>query len=351
MAQSSFPFQAVDTTETQFSQWARHIITNGRSGVNGVPSGTDLKVTANSSGMQVFVAAGQAMVRGHYYVSTASETLSIGPANTNPRIDSVVLKLDPAVNSIVLQVVAGTAAASPVAPTLTQTDAAIYQFKIADVRVEASATTIDANKVTDTREFMRDVWTTSTRPTPVAGIVGLNTTTSKIEFYDGGQWLDVASAIDASNITSGTLSTARIPNLDAAKITSGTLDAAVLPTVPVAKGGTGLSSPTSGSYIKGAGAAGLAVQTGVPGADITGYVAVANGGTGATTEAQARTNLGVAAASHTHAASDISAAEQANIVAGRIRAGGTSAGTATRIYVQSATPTGMSTGDLWFWGA
>lgn len=36
MAQSSFPFQAVDTTETQFSQWDRHIITNGRSSVNGV---------------------------------------------------------------------------------------------------------------------------------------------------------------------------------------------------------------------------------------------------------------------------------------------------------------------------
>lgn len=347
MAQSSFPFQAVDTTETQFSQWARHIITNGRSGVNGIPTGSDLKVTANSSGMQVFVAAGQAMVRGHFYISTAAETLAIGAANTNPRIDSVVLKLDPAINTIVLQVVAGTAAASPVPPTLTQTDAAIYQFKIADVRVEPSTTTIDAGKVTDTREFMRDIWTTATRPVAAAGIVGFNTTTSKVEFYDGGQWLDIASAIDASKITSGTLETARIPNLDAAKITSGTLADTVLPTIPVAKGGTGLTAPTTGSYIKGAGAAGLAPQTGVPGADITGSVAVANGGTGATTEAQARTNLGVAPVVHSHTASQIT--DPVNITAGKIYAGGTTGGAATRIFVQSTTPSGASTGDLWFW--
>lgn len=328
MAQSSFPFQAVDTTETQFSQWARHILSGGRSGVNGVPGDTNLLVTANSSGMQVFVAAGQALVRGHYYVSTASETLSIGAASTNPRIDAVVLKLDPALNSIVLQVVAGTPAASPVAPTLTQTDAAIFQFKIAEVRVEASVTTIDANKVTDTRQFMLDVWSSANRPAPFLGLVGFNTTTSKVEFYNGSTWADITSALDASSITSGTLNVDRVPNLNASKVTAGTFDAARLPNI-----------------------------------------AISGGGTGATDAAGARTNLGVAATSHTHAIGDVTALQSTldgkasaththtasaitdpeNVYAGRIRSGGTSGGNPTRIYVQSATPTGMSSGDLWFW--
>ena len=43
----------------------------------------------------------------------------------------------------------------------------------------------------------------------------------------------------AGDITSGTLASARIPNLAASKITSGTLSSDRLPTVPVAKGGTG----------------------------------------------------------------------------------------------------------------
>lgn len=328
MAQSSFPFEAVDTTETQFSQWARHIISGGRSGVNGIPGDSNLRVTANSSGMLVFVAAGQAMVRGHYFVSTAEETLTIGAANTNPRIDSIVLKLDPSTNSVVLQVVPGTPAVSPVAPTLTQTDSAIFQFKLADVRVDASATTIDAGKVTDARQFMVDVWTTSTRPTPFLGLVGYNSTSGKVEFYNGTTWADITANLDASSVTSGAFSTDRIPNLDAAKITSGTIASARLGTVPVSAGGTGATD-----------AAGARTSLGVAAASHTHAISDV---TNLQTTLDAK-----AAASHTHTASAITDPE--NLSAGRIRAGGTAGGNPTRIYVQSATPTGMSAGDLWFW--
>jgi hypothetical protein len=48
-------------------------------------------------------------------------------------------------------------------------------------------------------------------------------------------------------------------------------------------------------------------------------------------------------------ASMISASEQASIAAGKIRAGGSSSGTATTVFVQSTTPTANATGDLWFW--
>ena len=187
MAQSSFPFENVDTTETQFSQMFRTL----NAGVNGTPAGTELKVSAGT-GLQVSVALGQAMVRGHYYISTATELLTIGTANpSNPRIDTVVLRLDPVANSIVLAVVAGTAAASPVAPTLTQTDAGVFEFPLANVAVAAGAGTVGA--ITDRRVFMgkrlQSVGTSAARdivfPAPVQGDMVWRDDLGALETYYG----------------------------------------------------------------------------------------------------------------------------------------------------------------------
>lgn len=153
MAQSSWPFENIDTSETQFSQWARNI-------GEGVKTGAlnELEVFADSSGMQVKVQSGQALVRGHYYQSTAQEVLTITAADlTNPRIDTVVLELDPSANSIVLKVIAGTPAVSPSPTALVQTDAGIYQVKLAEVLVDAAAVTISAGKVTDFRTYIETI--------------------------------------------------------------------------------------------------------------------------------------------------------------------------------------------------
>jgi hypothetical protein len=150
MAQSSWPFENIDTSETQFSPWARNI-------GEGVKTGAlnELEVFADSTGMQVKVPSGQALVRGHYYQSTAQETLTVTAADlTNPRIDTVVLELDPSANSITLKVIAGTPAAVPSPTALVQTDAGIYQIKLAEVLIDAAATTIAAGKVTDYRSFI-----------------------------------------------------------------------------------------------------------------------------------------------------------------------------------------------------
>jgi hypothetical protein len=153
MAYSYWPFENVDTNETQFSQWARNI----GEGVK-VSSGSDLLVYGDSTGMQVKLPAGQSMIRGHYFANDALATIAITTANaTNPRIDAVVLELDPTANTILPKVVAGTAAASPVAPTLTQTDAGIYQQVLAYVAVAAAASTITAANVTDARSFVASV--------------------------------------------------------------------------------------------------------------------------------------------------------------------------------------------------
>lgn len=222
MTQSSWPFEGVDTTETQYSRLLRNI----GQGVNGVPGDNNLLPYADSSGMNVKVKVSggnsQAIVRGHMYQSTAEETLSIAAASTSPRIDAVVLTLDPSVNSIQLAIVQGTPAATPSAPTLTQTDTAVYQLLLGYVAVSASATTISASDVTDKRTFLGKVWTTSSRPSASLGLTGYNTTLGKLESWNGTSWEVVTPT-----------------SLDASVITSGTIDFARLATTTVAKGGTG----------------------------------------------------------------------------------------------------------------
>jgi hypothetical protein len=245
MTQSSYPFENADTTEAQYSQLFKRL---QHSGVSGHPGSTDLKVTGDSSGMQVKVAAGYAIVRGHAYSSDAQETLAIGASAANPRIDLVVLRLDPTANSITLAVVAGTAAVTPAAPALTQTETGTYELAIGQVTVPGSATTIAAGNVSDIRPFMGAqfaVWTTATRPSaPVVPTAGLNTTTGVPEFWTGSAWSVFTPSVTAAMITN---------------------------------------------------------------------------------------------------------AEQANLVTGKIRAGGTQAGAAATVFIQSATPTANAVGDLWFW--
>lgn len=291
MTQSSWPFDNQTSTETDFSRIGRYITAQPGGGIVGTVGDTNLKVTADSSGMNVKVAAGNAIVRGFGYLNDAQVTLTIGTANaTNPRIDSVVLTLDPTANTIVLAVVAGTAAATPSAPTLTQTDTAVYQLLLANVLVPAAASTVAAGNVTDLRTFTGTevgVWTAATRPTGTLGLVGYNSTAGYVEYYNGSAWLPVTpTSFDASVIGTGTLG--------------------------VTRGGTGQSAFASG-FVKSNGTA-------------------LSGGNGVV-------------------AGDISATEQANIAAGKIYPGATSSATAVSFYVQSGTPgtTGIPTGSLWFW--
>jgi hypothetical protein len=154
MAQTSWPFENIDTSETQFSLWASNI---GQGVI--ADKGFELEPFADSSGMNVKIKTGQALVRGHYYDSTAQETLTIANADlSNPRIDVVVLRLDPSENSIVLAVVTGTPGSSPSAPALTQTVGAIYELPLAEVLVDAAAATIAPAKVTDLRSLFTP-WT------------------------------------------------------------------------------------------------------------------------------------------------------------------------------------------------
>jgi hypothetical protein len=199
MAQLSWPFESIDTSETQFSLWARNL---GEGVIDG--KGFELEPFADSTGMNIKIKTGQSLVRGHFYDNTAEETLTIANADlTNPRIDLVVLKLDPTANSILLTVLPGTPNVSPSAPAPTQTDGAVYEQVIAEVYVGAAVATIAPEDVTDLRTILVP-WTGSvpgsiiTGSITVATLPGANITGS------------VAGSLISGSITTGTLPAANL---------------------------------------------------------------------------------------------------------------------------------------------
>ena len=192
MAEQSFPFENIDTTESQFSEWATNF---QETGVQGSPTGTELGITVTGSDLNLTIAAGQAFIRGHYYINTDDLVLAVTSAGTNTRIDIVVVELDPETNTIVTKLVQGEAVSvDPVAPTLTQSATGIYQLPIATLTIPASTVVITSGMLTDTRTFMGNrvgIWTTATRPAnPTAyQTLGYNTTIESHESWNGTSWV------------------------------------------------------------------------------------------------------------------------------------------------------------------
>jgi len=127
----------------------------------GIINSTSLAVTQNSpAGLSVIVAAGWAAIVGttqanmgtYVTYNDASVVLSITTADpTNPRVDLVCATVNDAyytgaLNNVILQVVAGTPAGSPVAPALPANS-----ITLATVAVGAGATSLTNANITDTR--------------------------------------------------------------------------------------------------------------------------------------------------------------------------------------------------------
>ena len=124
---------------------------------NGVLSGIldELAVSSDGSGLDVDVATGGFVVNGHPFANSAIANLAVtANASGNARIDTVVVRLtqpgQTLEGKIELAVVAGTPAASPVAPSLTQTSAT-WEEALADVAVANGASIPGA--ITDRRAF------------------------------------------------------------------------------------------------------------------------------------------------------------------------------------------------------
>jgi len=115
---------------------------------------SSLRVSANGSGMVVYVEDGEALVQGEYLrLWDGPEALAVDAADTtHDRIDLVVVRLDRVNETMDLAVVKGTPSATPVAPSPIQ-GASIVEVPLAQVRVRAGTTVIESTDIQDRRVF------------------------------------------------------------------------------------------------------------------------------------------------------------------------------------------------------
>lgn len=118
---------------------------------NGV-FGEDMCEVLVASGMKVTVGTGSLLINGRYGYIEEPATVTLEGADTLPRIDTVVLRLDlsSAVNNIRVTYHKGAAAASPARPVLTR-NGTVWELGLADVLVTANSTALAQKNVTDTR--------------------------------------------------------------------------------------------------------------------------------------------------------------------------------------------------------
>lgn len=110
-------------------------------------------ITTATNGMGINISSGYANIKGKGRFFETDTNFTIAAANsTYPRIDTVVVRCDYTNRQIILDTVMGTYSGSnPVATAPTRT-AAVYEIVIAEIYVDAGATSITNENITDTRE-------------------------------------------------------------------------------------------------------------------------------------------------------------------------------------------------------
>ena len=155
MAINSYFFNAVKVGDeydrvydaNDFTSYLDLLVGNG---VFANPS-TTLQVRA-SSGMDVIVGAGSGWINGLKMENTADLTLTVSAADSVlNRIDRVVFYADYTAREMGVEIIKGTLAQNPQAPTLTRT-ASRYELALADIYVAKLATSISASNITDRRQ-------------------------------------------------------------------------------------------------------------------------------------------------------------------------------------------------------
>lgn len=144
-------FNSIDGDRTygcdSFNEWFSPLVSNGIF-IN--QDSSALQVFA-STGLQVSVRAGEGRFEGYWFKSDAVENITIPTADvTMPRIDRIVVRVSETNRTISLAVIKGNVATAPVPPALTRTES-VYEYSLAQVRVNANATSITQANITDER--------------------------------------------------------------------------------------------------------------------------------------------------------------------------------------------------------
>lgn len=160
MAEKTYPVAGADLLESQWSRAARFWQDTG---VADTPSGPALQVFSNSTGMHVFVRAGESQVRGHHHVSDAQKQIPIPAVTTSgrSRVDWIVVRLDPnraAGSKAQIERIAGadaaTGSAQPPSLAAHRTEDGVFVLPLGTVETRYGDANIAANRVTDRREFL-----------------------------------------------------------------------------------------------------------------------------------------------------------------------------------------------------
>lgn len=145
------PFDSVGGDRTHgagdIAQMLATLLTDG---VHPTP-GDSLFVEA-TGGMGVRMRAGRCIIQGRIGVNQSAVSMTVGAAGALPRFDYVVLRMDLTQRWISEYIRQGTAAASPLPPTL-QRDAGAWELAVARVYVPGGATQITQEQIMDMRPY------------------------------------------------------------------------------------------------------------------------------------------------------------------------------------------------------
>jgi hypothetical protein len=151
VAEKSYFFNDVNDDRVYLAEdFAMFFSTLIANGIFPNPS-TNTQVMVNEENpMTVTIMPGKAWINGYLYWNPDNLVKTLEPAYINPRIDRVVIRWVSNNREIMVGVITGTPAASPVAPELTR-NSDIWELAIADIRVGANVTAISQANITDTR--------------------------------------------------------------------------------------------------------------------------------------------------------------------------------------------------------
>lgn len=206
-----------NVTETTWRKMMKHMLGSASGVIRGFTN--EFAPSAAGTGMTVTVDTGECWIRGHYGESTSLKTLTIATAHaTLARKDRIVLRCDFNNNRIEVDVLTGTAAASPAVPSLTQSSS-IWETSIGVVDIPATDTVISSSQVTDDRMYTSVqarygktaaqspanntyeaiVWSTS--PLSRSGDISLNAAGNQFTLLRSGLWVITAQCRFTANAT------------------------------------------------------------------------------------------------------------------------------------------------------